>query len=104
MRFAREILLRNVKCLRAWVDLFLFTVRAKPSQSASLTALPEGEPSKVFCIFLKKNHVFLQAEAGAVFAPAYCICPGFCAAADIQLFEIFSALFVNFVEKFVVIY
>ena len=48
--------------------------------------------------------MFLQAEAGAVFAPAYCICPGFCAAADIQLFEIFSALFVNFVEKFVVIY
>ncbi len=25
IRFACEILLRNVKCLRAWVDLFYFT-------------------------------------------------------------------------------
>ena len=29
IRFAREILLRNVKCLRAWVDLFYFTYNVR---------------------------------------------------------------------------
>ena len=36
MRFAREIRLRRVKCLRAWVDLFHFTLR--------VTAPLAGEP------------------------------------------------------------
>ena len=33
MRFARKIRLRRVKCLRAWVDLFHFTLRSNISQS-----------------------------------------------------------------------
>ena len=32
MRFAREIRLRRVKCLRAWVDLFHFTLRSETKQ------------------------------------------------------------------------
>ena len=33
MHFVREILLRNVKYLRAWVDLFYFTFGGMPNIS-----------------------------------------------------------------------
>ena len=41
MRFAREIRLRRVKCLRTWVDLFHFTLR----QSRKISRLPKGKIS-----------------------------------------------------------
>ena len=39
MRFAREIRLRRVKCLRTWVDLFHFTLRHR----RKISRLPKGK-------------------------------------------------------------
>ncbi|MBQ1504456.1 MAG: hypothetical protein IIZ49_03600, partial [Oscillospiraceae bacterium] len=39
MRFAREIRLRRVKCLRTWVDLFHFTLRHR----RKISRLPQGK-------------------------------------------------------------
>ena len=48
IRFAREIRLRRVKCLRAWVDLFHFTSR----DSGIFHNLPSG---KLFHISRKRD-------------------------------------------------
>ena len=48
MRFAREIRLRRVKCLRAWVDLFHFTLRQSRKTSQRHQPLFYIERSEIF--------------------------------------------------------